>query len=573
MAAKFIKLFNTTGPCIPEKHYMLPVLPRLPGVNEMIDKENYFILHAPRQSGKTTFLKALTEKINKDGQRYALFCSLAILRNITDEKVALTTIISQLNESMLSSEVLILKEKADTYDSLPGMTAPNRMVKRLLNQLCQDIDKPLVVFFDEADLLSGPGLLSFLIQVRDGFNIRDNFGNKFPSSLALVGMRNICDYLTSYHPESVGQHLTSPFNIVAERMTLANFTQEQIGELYGQHSEATGQVFHDKAIEQAWYWTEGQPWLVNALARQTVEVILKNDYSFPVTAENIDQSSKSLILQNDTHLDSLKERLKEPRVRRVIETVMIGANRFPNGIADDDVQYVLDLGLLKKNLEDDTVILPSNPIYQEVIVRKLTNKIQYEINKAIPITYGNKLMDGISLDMNGLLKAFQSYWSENSEMYIKNNLIESLVKNSIDIALQSINLSSQSKLVNEIVETIQDNLIGLTNEALTHLVLYAFLQRVLNGGADFIQREYALGTLRADICVSYKGIRYPLEIKIKGHKSQDESIKQLKSYMNKCLASEGWLISFDKDFTKPWNDKISWETRSDDNKIIHLVCC
>jgi type II secretory pathway predicted ATPase ExeA len=567
------KRFNITGPCVPEDHYMLPVLPRLPLVDDMIASKSYFILHAPRQSGKTTFIKAFAEKINRDGQRYALNCSLSSLRSITDKNEALTTIFSQLNESLLTSNVNILIQKADTYDSLPGMTAPDRKVKRFLNQLCQDLVKPLVVFFDEADLLTGLGLLTFLAQIRDGFNDRDNYSNKFPSSLALVGMRNIRDYLASNHPESTGEHLASPFNIVAERMTLANFTQDQIGQLYSQHTEATGQVFHDEAIERAWYWTEGQPWLVNALARQTVEVILKKDYSVNITAKIIDDVAQSLILRNDTHFDSLKERLKESRVRRVIEAIMIGSDEFPNGIADDDVQYVLDLGLLKKNSKDDTVIQPSNPIYQEVIVRTLTSKIQSKIKKAIPITFGNKWMDGTYLDMTGLLKGFQIYWSENSEMYIQDNLIDSQISTSIYSALKKNDLLNEEKMFEDIIRVIKDNLIGLANEALTHLVLFAYLQRVLNGGADFIQREYALGTLRADICVSYKGIRYPLELKIKGHKSQKESIEQLKSYMNKCLASEGWLVVFDKNFNKPWKEKISWNTIKDRVKSIHIVSC
>jgi hypothetical protein len=93
-------------------------------------------------------------------------------------------------------------------------------------------------------------------------------------------------------------------------MTLANFTQNEIGQLYSQHTETTGQVFHDGAIERAWYWTESQPWLVNALARQTVEVILKNDYSVTITAKIIDQSAQSLILRNDIHFKSLKDGLK-----------------------------------------------------------------------------------------------------------------------------------------------------------------------------------------------------------------------------------------------------------------------
>ena len=204
MKALSPKRFNTTGPCVPEKHYMVPVLPRLPAVNEMLANENYFIFHAPRQSGKTTFIKALTEKINKDDISYAFSCSLATLRNVIDKNEAINIIASQLNMGMKASKIDKINKKADTFDTLPGMNTPDRKVRTILNQLCLDLDKPLVVFFDEADLLSGPGLLTFLAQIRDGFNDRDNFGNKFPSSLALVGMRNIRDYLASNHPESVG---------------------------------------------------------------------------------------------------------------------------------------------------------------------------------------------------------------------------------------------------------------------------------------------------------------------------------------------------------------------------------
>jgi predicted AAA+ superfamily ATPase len=59
---------------------MLPVLSRLPAVQDMITNESYFILHAPRQSGKTTFINILSDKINNDGQKYVLYCSLATLR-------------------------------------------------------------------------------------------------------------------------------------------------------------------------------------------------------------------------------------------------------------------------------------------------------------------------------------------------------------------------------------------------------------------------------------------------------------------------------------------------------------
>ena len=48
------KYFNTAGPCIPDEHYMLPALDRLPEIRHLIARRQYFVIHAPRQTGKTT---------------------------------------------------------------------------------------------------------------------------------------------------------------------------------------------------------------------------------------------------------------------------------------------------------------------------------------------------------------------------------------------------------------------------------------------------------------------------------------------------------------------------------------
>ena len=53
------KYFNIAGPCNPERHYMLPALDRLPDIRRLVNQEQYFVVHAPRQTGKTTALKAL----------------------------------------------------------------------------------------------------------------------------------------------------------------------------------------------------------------------------------------------------------------------------------------------------------------------------------------------------------------------------------------------------------------------------------------------------------------------------------------------------------------------------------
>ncbi|MDR1167093.1 MAG: ATP-binding protein, partial [Deltaproteobacteria bacterium] len=105
-----------------------------------------------------------------------------------------------------------------------------------------------------------------------------------------------------------------------------------------------------------------------------------------------------------------------------------------------------------------------------------------------------------------------------------------------------------------------------------HLVLYAFLQRVLNGGAD-IQREYALGRTRVDIRVTYKGRHYPIELMIKGVKTRAASVKQLSANMDRLGASDGWLVVFDKDFGKPWGKKLSWDAVSHEGGTIRVVGC
>jgi hypothetical protein len=150
-----------------------------------------------------------------------------------------------------------------------------------------------------------------------------------------------------------------------------------------------------------------------------------------------------------------------------------------------------------------------------------------------------------------------------------------MILNSLDRALAKYNLTSDTAdgLGQEMANNLTKGLIDLTNEALTHLVIFSFLDRALNQRADCLQIEFAFNTLKADICVSYKGRNYPLELKIHGSKSREESLEQLFGYMNKSRASEGWLVVFDKNFTKLWDKKTYWETQDYKDKIIHVVGC
>jgi hypothetical protein len=386
-------------------------------------------------------------------------------------------------------------------------------------------------------------------------------------------MRNIRDYLTSDHPEAKDEHLASPFNIVAERFTLANFTETETGGLYRQHTEATGQVFTDTAVERAWHWAEGQPWLVNALAHEILTRQPAGNFSKTITETDFDRAARTLIKRHDTHLDSLENRLGEARIRRVMEAVVIGADSFPREISRDDRRYVLELGLLKESPAESQTYQPANPIYQEVILRALTAKLQENIPGEY-ILRARQWVDGTKVNMKGLVESFRQYWMENCEIVTDNYDIDSSLYESIDEELKKAKVIGRTDdLARQITNRITNNLRNLVDEALAHLVFYAFLQRVINGGADFLQREYPLGRSRSDICVSYRGKRYPVELKIKGNLSLEKSMKQLSGYMDKCGADEGWLIVFDRNFKKPWKEKISWETKKYKALTIHAAGC
>jgi hypothetical protein len=519
---------------------MLPALPRLPDVQGLIDEKAYFVLHAPRQSGKTTVIKAAVKKINEEGLYYALYCSLEQLREVTDKTEAMSTFVSNLDEALSNSQVEVLKKIADEgfkagLNTKSGFDkSPARVFLRVL---CTRLDKDLVVFFDEADCLMDQVLLSFLSQLRVGYVERNE--TPFPRTIALIGMRNIRDYKAKIRPNSESLGSASPFNIITEALTLSNFTKDEIQTLYAQHTEATGQEFLNEALERAWYWSEGQPWLVNALARQVVEKILARNFSQAITAENIDQAADNLMKIRDTHIDSLMARLHESRVKKFIEPMLALSEdsalslKFGDNldVLDDDLQYCLDLGLIK----DDDGLRPSNPIYASVIVRSLNNNIQRQLSRVISKKLITKWMDGQRLDMTGLLKEFQQFWAVSSEKYLQGLLYL---------------------------------------EAGPHLLLTGFLQTVVNGGACVIV-EYADGQGYADIVIKYAGRNYVIEVKLKdNHQGPTANLKQLLGYMDGLLVNEGWLVVFDRKSEKSWKEKITWETVITPNgEIIHIVGC
>ena len=372
--------------------------------------------------------------------------------------------------------------------------------------------------------------MSFLRQLRNGYVNRAIA--PFPTSVALVGMRNIRDYKAQIRENQATLGTASPFNVITKSLSLRNFSKEEVNFLYQQHTEETGQIFEENAMELAFEQTQGQPWLVNAIAREVVMEQLKKDYSINITADMVSKAIQTIILRRDVHIDQLLDKLKEKRVQKVIEQMIMGEDAQMEHISDD-FNYVKDLGLIR--LQDKAVV-PGNPIYGEVIVRTLnySEQMSLESNERFSEYNMPKYYKNNTVDMNLILQDFQQFWRENSKIW---------------------------------QERFQ------YKEAAPHLILQAFLQRVFNGGGN-VYREMATGRERLDLCIEYKGKKYPIELKInRGKQSIEKGIEQTLRYMDTLGCSEGWLVVFDRNPKKSWSAKIYRREEKIDGKTVNVFGC
>ena len=340
--------FTTTGPVASADHYCIPPLSRLDldDVLELVRDKKYFVLHAPRQTGKTSTLLALRELLNSGdaGEYRCVYVNVEAGQAAREDKdAAIRTILGELADE---ASLTLGDEFLDGIrHGILSDFGPESALRAALSRWARADPRPLVLLIDEIDALVGDALLSVLRQLRAGYARRPD---GFPQSIALCGVRDMDDYRV--HSLDGAPVLTggSPFNIVAKSLRLGDFSRAETSALLMQHTAETGQAFDQAALDAVWTQTRGQPWLVNALAAETCfENKAGRDRSRPVTADAVSAAREQLILRRATHLKHLANRLTEDRVRRVIEPLLSGGAEY--GYSTPDLEYVRDLGLIARD--------------------------------------------------------------------------------------------------------------------------------------------------------------------------------------------------------------------------------
>ena len=513
-----MRFFNTTGPVVAADHYCIPPLQRVNLEEELalIRDKRYFVLHAPRQTGKTSALLALRDLLN-GGTEGAYRC---VYVNVESAQTArehvergMRAILGALGTR--ARRTLGDESLARLWPGILTTFGPEGALQEVLVRWAEADSSPAVLLIDEIDTLVGDTLIAVLRQLRAGYDERPG---GFPQSVILCGVRDVRDYRIHSAAERTVITGGSAFNVKAASLRIGDFTEADVCDLLAQHTAETGQRFADVALQAVWELTAGQPWLVNALAQEACFADpAAHDRGRAITAEAIHAARERIILRRETHLDQLTDKLQEERVRRVIGPLLSGTEATGT-IRPDDLQYVRDLGLVAR----DTPVRVANPIYREVIPRDLTWTTQ-EFLPHDPAWYVDA--DG-GLNLTRLLAAFQEYFREHSAHW---------------------------------VERFQ------YREAGPQLLLQSFLQRIVNSGGR-VEREYGLGRMRTDLLIVWpagappdRTRRMVIECKVLHHgleRTIREGLQQARAYMDRCAAAEGHLVIFDRTPGKEWKEKL-----------------
>ena len=509
-----MRFFNTSGPVFADLHYYIPPLDRLDleGILSLVRRKKYFILHAPRQSGKTSALLALQALLNsgKEGDYRCVYVNVEVGQaGREDTGRAMRAILSEIADR--AEDALGDAFVNQVMEEMLERGGPDGALSGTLRRWARSDPRPLVLLVDEIDALVGDTLISVLRQLRAKYDLRPR---GFPQSVILCGVRDVRDY--RIHSGSAGESVTGGggFNISAASLRLGSFSRDEVASLLGQHTAETGQEFSRDALDLVWSRTLGQPWLVNAVCNQACFRSKRGrDRNRMITGEDILDAQEELIQARVVHLDQLADKLREERVRRVIEPMLSGTPEQYDFTARD-LEYVRDLGLVAR----DRPVRVANPIYAEVVPRELTHITQEDLLEETA-WYVNERG---GLDLSKLLERFQQFYRQHSEHWIERYQYK---------------------------------------EAGPQLLLQAFLQRVVSGGGR-IEREYGLRRMRTDLLVRWPvgGAEQQFVVECKLVRESLEStvrkgLEQTAAYMDRCGARVGHLVVFDRS-DRPWEERV-----------------
>ena len=365
-----MKTFNTSGPNIPSEHYTIERNELIKKGIDLVERKRYFTIWAPRQTGKSTFFRLLSTRLNEIGYKPVFFS----VEGFNDYSI--NEVLLRLCRSLkIQLNIDVNLTKFSDFEDFFGKNQQDKMV----------------LIIDEIEALNPDLFSQFLHTIRNLYHSRESHVLK---SVILVGVSNILGVI---------QDNASPFN-VADNFDVPFFTQEEVTELLTMHETDTGQLFEQNVKEKIFEITAGQPGLVNGFAYQLVE---KNKGQEVIDYDDYLKVEKWFLSEAiDKNVENIKNKAKQ--YRKFIEALLFTAKEIPFEIDKEEIKFLYANGLIQKS-ENDNIEFRV-PLYKKKLYKAFypyTNGEKDEISENLIIKQ-YYFPDG-KLNINFLIQKYKEY--------------------------------------------------------------------------------------------------------------------------------------------------------------------
>lgn len=500
--------FNTTGVCIPKKHYMVDISNKINQIEKLVEDEFYFVINRPRQFGKTTTLNELYKRLSK---KYAVIRMdfEIISEDFTSEERFCETFINYMNKFVDLGTI-----KAST------LTEVSNVIINLTK------DKEVVLIIDEVDRNSNNKLfLSFLGMLRSLYLSREQELATTFKSVILAGVYDIRNLKLRVRDESEIRY-NSPWNIAVNFNVDMSFNQLEIETMLKQYTDENSLSFDTEILSREIYkFTSGYPFLVSRIC-QIIDEELVGECNRQWTTRDVQRAVKLLLEEKNTLFDDLIKNLENNlELYECLYNVLISGIPTTYNINNPVVDLGHMFGYLRK--DENNNIAVANQIIKEVIYNYMISKTDTEKMSRYNFK-GNFITDNDTLEMEKVLLRFQKFMKEN---YSSKN-VEFLERHGV-------------------------------------LLFLAFIKPIINGvGFDYKEVQIS-EERRLDIVIQYNSCKYVIETKIwHGEKAHENGLNQLRNYLEIEGLDKGYLLIFNFNSNKDYTNR---EYCIEDKNIFEVV--
>ena len=521
------RVFNTTGVCIPEKHYMVNINGRLQQIRELVDAGKYFTINRARQYGKTTTLRALAEILRDE-----YYVVLLDFQTFDNEKFSNGNVFSV---AFAGSFLRVLRRNCKTMNNEMASVIDemrkdadyaNRYfsLKELfegLSDICEAADRKIVLMIDEVDSAANNQVfIDFLAQLRAQYLDREFYPGF--QSVILAGVYDIKNLKRKLRPEE-GHRYNSPWNIAADFPVDMSFTVEEIeGMLNEYNDEHSCVMLVRECAKTIFEYTSGYPYLVSKICKLIDERCGEN-----WTKQGVSDAVKILLREANPLFDDLRKKITDyPELRAMLYAILFRGESYPYNPDNFAIDIGTMFGFIKE--KNGQVVIANRifetRLYNLFLSEELTNSIIYQSGERDK----NQFIKNGVLDMELVLEKFMIHfhdiYGDNTNTFVEGN---------------------------------------------GRRLFLLYLKPIINGTGNYYIEAQTRDQTRTDIIVDYLGKQYVIELKIwHGNEYNKRGEEQLAEYLEYYHLDKGYLLSFNFNKNKQTGLK---EIQFGDKTLIEVV--